>query len=57
MMATLVIVVTVTPVGFAVPIAIDSVTVFVAIGPMIVSPRGDDAARDAHQSSEGTHYN
>lgn len=54
MSATLIVVVTVTPVRFAVPIAVDAIAVLVSVGPMIVGPMGDDAAGYAHYHRERT---
>jgi hypothetical protein len=52
----LVVVVIVTPVCLAMPIAIDPVAVLVSIRPMIGRSRRDDAARYAHESGEHTEY-
>lgn len=54
MSATLIVVMTVTPVRFAVSIAVDAIAVLVSVGPMIVGSMGDDAAGYAHYHRERT---
>jgi hypothetical protein len=53
---TLVVVVIVTPVCLAMPVAIDSVAVLVSIRAMVVRPVGDDTTRYVHECSDRAQY-